>query len=706
MRFSTAAVFALVVTVVTGSPAKAADCSRDEGGASSIYIAGTGDDERLAELARLDPLEIARVDAQATVAIAASELRLHLNNGTDAVGVKPGFGPACGRAIVLAVSPSSAMGEQDFLLRTTSGNLLITARTSIGLLYGAYETLYAMGFRWYGTTELWISRPSRPVLPDFSVPRAATPRFALRGAHTFEASVPDEHLLWMARNKQNLIGSGVNAQLARALGIHLEGGGHNVISTILHSSRLVDGISLLAKHPHWYGSDRPSGGAAKEGPVPYNADSYSNPCFAREDLIRFFGSELANRLLDGDLRDVAVLSLWPSDQPNLNLPSACKAQLPGARPVAHLIRFYSGVMRILQAEISRRRPERRVTIAGISYYDTWEAPDSGLLAALAPLPNVSFLQVLYVNERSYSEPISSSQIGTNRVIGNAIAAWSRALSPNGVQMGICDYYNYSIFYSLPSSFAAILPDDFDTYERQSASFINYMHPVKPDASPQRLLETLRSRLSWKGHETAAEIIGDYMRRMFGPLQLQPVLADVDRALSNLAEILGTNSSLLLMLGQHKFWTVPAFPEAQVPAAIATYLNGGRHRLPLVRQTFFAPLESEFVGILQSIQLLRSAERRAAELMAVSVGDVRRRLEQDVPWIAFSRAIYEAVASVALGALPPQQGGIPKDEALRRLADAFRDVDRFDRFGFTLSKIDQKATFQQRIEYARSRLDAR
>ena len=696
-----------VVATVLGTVAvQAQQCPALGPGVAAVHIVGSSRDDQLVRLAGSQVVDIAKADPTATIAIAAAELRTHLGKvSAEPIAVKAGAPAPCKQSIELRLHPSARLGEQSFALQTVSQNLLITARTPVGLLYGAYEALHIMGFRWYGTSELWTSVPSSPPrLPDLTVAMTGEPRFKRRGAVTFDATVPDGHLLWMARNRQNLIGSsGVNVQLARALGIRLDGGGHNILSTIIHSSRIVDGKKLVEVHPEWYGM----AGAAQGSPdpIPYNSESYANPCFANPRLIKFFGKELAERVIDGDLRDISILHLWPSDRPILNLPSSCLAQLSGAKPVEHLIRFYSGVMSILQAEIERRKPDRMLTIAGISYYDTWELPPAVRLRELAPRPNVGFMQVLYVNERTYSAPIAASAFGTNHKIDKAIAAWSAALAPLGVEVGICEYYGYSVFFSVPASFERVLATDFDTYERRSVSFMNYMHPIKLDAGPQRLVEAIRSRLLWRGAEPVKEIVADYFRRMFGALDVMTAFQEVDRALSNMAEILGPSSSLINMLGQHKIWAQPAFAETKVPAAVRMYLRGGRHTLPLIRDTHFSPLESEFIGLSASTDLLRSAERRLHAVLARTRGETKARLEQDVPWVNHARAIYVAVATIAQVMASAEQTANLKKEAQRRVAEALDEIDRLGRFGWTLSQYDQRAIFRDKMIFARSRLES-
>ncbi len=698
---------AAVTTTALGVVAASAQpCPPAAPGISAVHIAGSPRDARLAQLAVAQVVDIANADPTATIAIAAAELRAHLGKVSSApIAVRAGAPAPCRNAIELRLLASARLGEQSFTLQTISQNLVITARTPIGLLYGAYEALHVMGFRWYGTSELWSSAPPSPTrLPDLAVARTGEPRFKWRGAVTFDAIVPDSHLLWMARNKQNLIGrSGVNVSLAHALGIRLDGGGHQVISTIIHSSRVVDGRKLVDLHPEWYGLAGAAPGAADV--LAFNSESYANPCLANPSLIRFFARELAARVIDGDLRGVSILHLWPSDRPSLSLPPNCLAQLPGARPAEHLIRFYAGVMSVLQAEIERRKPERNITIAGISYYDTWELPPMDTIRELAPRPNVGFMQVLYVNERTYSTPISASAFGTNRKIDEAIASWSKALAPLGIDVGVCEYYGYSVFFSIPASFERVLATDFDSYERRSVSFMTYMHPIQLDAGPQRLVEAIRSRLLWRGTEPVDKIVSEYFRRMFGAADVMTAFQDVDRALSNMAEILGPSSSLINLLGQHRIWARPAFAEAKVPAAARIYLRGGRHVLPLIRDTYFSPLASEFLGLSASVDVLRSAERRLHATLAVATGDAKTRLERDMPWVAHARAVYTAVATIAEFVASTEQTADSRKEAKKRVAEALDEVDRLGRFGWTLSQYDQRAIFRDKMTFARSRLEA-
>lgn len=700
-------VHAFAAVMIVSGPGHAASCSPGPTPVAAIHIAGTERDAQLMHLAAVPALDIARSDPSATVAIAASELRAHIGGYSSlAIPIKAGSPAPCDGAIMLNLAPATLGKSQGFQLRAADGNLIVTAATPVGLLYGAYEVLYTMGFRWFAAGELWLSQPLAAIaLPQPASPLAYEPRFQRRGAVTFDAKVPDSHLLWLARNRQNLIGaSGVDPNVARALGIELDDGGHHIISTIVHSSRQVDGRSLVEAYPDWYGLTAQEA-ASRPDPVPYKSETYRNPCLAHQGMIDFLARELADRLIEGDLKDIAVLHLWPSDQTALNLPASCLAQMPDKQPIEHLLYFYSGVMDILQMEIARRNPERKVTIAGISYYDTWELPPKETFKQLKPRPNVDFMQVLYLNERSFAAPISAASLGTNQRIEAKIAAWSATLAPLGILIGVCEYYGYSAHYSIPAVFQRVVADDAATYERHSVSHMNYMHPLWPDAGPQRLLEALRSRLYWRGTETAPVVVNDYYQRMFGGGDVVAAFEDVDLALTNMSEILGGTSSLLNMLGQHKMWDKPAFPEARVPEAVDAFRKGGRHRLPLIRTTHFSPLESEFIGLAESLGLLRSAELRLKAALADASGDLHARLAQDAPWVTHARAIYEAVDLIADLVARPRDHGSSRAVAQARMAALLEEVKSAARFGHTVSGYDQRELFEGRMGYARSRLEA-
>jgi len=155
------------------------------------------------------------------------------------------------------------------------------------------------------------------------VPGAA---YAKRGFWTSNASIDHDELLWMARNRFNLIGvDGVNVSLARKLGFSLWGGGHRVLSSIVYAEREVEGRTLFEVHPEWFGRVR-----GQPQPISKGAASYTNPCFTDDGLIAFFSDYLIESLREGDLQEVDVLNLWPSDSISKGSFGECDSD--GARP--------------------------------------------------------------------------------------------------------------------------------------------------------------------------------------------------------------------------------------------------------------------------------------------------------------------------------------------------------------------------------------
>ncbi len=62
---------------------------------------------------------------------------------------------------------ASAVVDQAFKYTASDQDITIVAASDVGILYGAYEILVRLGFRWYAPDRAWEHRPAalRPLQP-------------------------------------------------------------------------------------------------------------------------------------------------------------------------------------------------------------------------------------------------------------------------------------------------------------------------------------------------------------------------------------------------------------------------------------------------------------------------------------------------------------------------------------------------------------
>lgn len=627
----------------------------------------------------------AEFGADGTVLIAAKELQQSLSP-YQPVTVSFDSIP-CGASIVLSIDLQVA--EQSYEFRQRDGIIEIVGRP-IGLLYGVYDLLQRAGFEWHAPDSLWAISPAELTLPADLPSERARPLMTLRGARTDEgANIPNDYLIWMARNRLNLVGvSGTNWKLAEALGIKLEGGGHSLISEILSNERIVDGTRLADLHPEWYGEAHP--------PIEAGSDFYENPCFAAPGIAEFFANDIGERLLKGDLKHVSMLDIWPSDQVSLSIPSSCPAPGPDAKPVDHLFDFIGKVMDSLQPMLETADPARNIVIAGISYYDLWDVPNASILQRLSSRPNVAYTHVFYVNERSYSQPLNAPEGSTNSDIFAALQDWSNAFRPYAITIGICEYYNYSIYNSLPATYSHVIKEDVQAYVSLGSDVHTYMHPIGGDPGPNRYQEVIRSRALWSAHASV-----DYFSSSFGDkaAEIERAYEMGTKALANVAEMWGAVGGLEQLITQKTNWSSPPLTDDQVRSAIPDYLEGGQHSLPNVRNTHFSPLRTEFVGLDQSVRGLTEVVDLLENALASSQADIKRRIEIDLMWYKFALAQYQILQTVARAF---QVGG-EYGNVLPLIEDSMRELEKNDMFNRTLSPLDQRRRFATSLHALRQSL---
>lgn len=539
----------------------------------------------------------------------------------------------------------SKMDDQSFAVTYADGSIFLIGKQRIGVLYAAYSVLESLGFRWPDPTDTIVpSLPALPVIPE--LPIVETPTQQYRGFWTHGDStdgvdddtvVDANYLTWMARNRLNLAGAIPEAQ-SQKLGIANWGGGHHVIKDTL------DSADLFALHPDWYAEIN-----GVRTPI-LESDStarYANPSFANDDMIDYVSEELLQRLADGDMQGIDLLNLWPSDsRSGYWWDTSAAAQVLGNN-TDNLLHFYEGVAANLAQAYEDNQINRLVSIAGISYYLTWEPPTNlQVIAQLEDLDN--YVHVFYLNERSYSEPISASPNASakNAQIEQDIQAWNNLAD---LKYGVVEYYNYSIYSAVAVTDAEHFAQNFQYFKANAGSLVAYMHPNRNNAGPRRLTHTLTSKLSWTEYDhttnqfaaqPAPPVTNQYFIDLFGSnaVQWQQVYDDVASVVSNVSEVMRYCRAVIF---NEDIWATPPLSNPEMLAQLQNCRDGGEQQLQDL--PFTTQFATSFIGVDDSLAMLATAEQDWQTLLQnVGAGPQRDRILQDIEWFAATKQRYELI----------------------------------------------------------------
>jgi len=190
---------------------------------------------------------------------------------------------------------------QRSVITPTENHVFITASDRVGVPCGVYRDLEYLGFAWYDPWETQTPDPSIATVRItwrklYETPRVKPRGFSIYGSQT----VPGKFTTWMARNRFN-VGGKPRQFLRHKLGILGWGGDHELLQQEFSRP------GLFEQHPEWY--------ALIDGvrqPM-VESGNYYNPSFANADAANYFADRMIGRLANGDLQDINVLNIWPTD---------------------------------------------------------------------------------------------------------------------------------------------------------------------------------------------------------------------------------------------------------------------------------------------------------------------------------------------------------------------------------------------------------
>ena len=303
-------------------------------------------EEALQDEQRIDWLRDEAAARAITLAYAAKELADHLAlAGVPASLSADGSAPA-ESAIVLGIHDPGApdtpagpggpkvaydtLGDQGYAISPWQGRIYITANDRVGVLNGVYGFLDQLGFAWYDPYETHVPDQSSLAGPVSWRAIQEVPRVRLRGYWIYgDAQIPDEFAVWLARNRLN-VGGRAKPFVHHRLGLKGWGGGHDLLQQEFSRP------GLFEQHPEWYAL---FGGVRR--PI-QPSGTYFNPAFSSASAAVYFADRMIERLESGDLRDIDILNVWPTDD-RFNLFDQSPEAIAVGNETDNLLTFYVNV---------------------------------------------------------------------------------------------------------------------------------------------------------------------------------------------------------------------------------------------------------------------------------------------------------------------------------------------------------------------------
>jgi len=586
-----------------------------------------------------------------TLAYVAQELRQHLSLLGLAVSVlTPAEASGEGEIVLAILGDTTAqsvlgasdidftsLGQKGYAIEPADGDIYVAANTRIGVLYGVYRLLEHIGFAWYDADSVFVPEHATGDIVWRSI--LELPHVELRGFWIYgDSLLTESYAVWLARNRFN-VAARIAPHLRAKLGIREWGGGHH----LLQQEFSVPG--LFEQHPEWFavvnGIRRP---VASSG-------TYFNPALGNEDAANFFADRMIARLNGGDLSDVDILNIWPSDT-RANLFDQSPAALAIGNETDNLLYFYSVVARRLREAYAAGQLSRLVTVGGISYYLTWNPPTDPSL--IADLEDTNYLHVFYLNERSWAGRIDDDldNRDANRTIMDDLSSW-RSIA--NLDYGLVEYYNYSVYAAVALSDFMYLSENHRLLTSNRRGLFAYMHPLASNPGPRRLTNALLAKLGWKDAMASADagageqVINQFFERRYGEyaLEWRQIYELMATSVDNAREIFGPNS-LYWLLFQELIWAGPSYSPAETVAFVYEFRTGNVQDLPELPKGFSEQLyRSNFRGLDDSIRLQEAAAVRWQALLSLSIDPaIRERVESDAAWFASTNSRYRLMAATS------------------------------------------------------------
>lgn len=584
-----------------------------------------------------------------TFAYAAQELQQHLALvGVEvSISVNNELTPLKQSSIVLTVAEQenkNTVSESDVTSRSNffegegfeivpkNKHIYVIAGNRIGVLNGVYRLLEHIGFAWFDPYETHVP-VDKVSMVDLKWQRISeAPKIQLRGFWIYD-NIPDEFAVWLRRNRFNIGGLARN-HVKHKLGLKGWGGEHNLLQQEFSRA------GLFEKYPEWYSlvSD-------VRRPIVATGD-YFNPSFANIEACNYFANRIVNRLENGDLKDVDILNVWPSDNRFNNFDQSQLAKILG-NETDNLLHFNAVVADQLKRAYSEGRLSRPVIMAGNSYYLTMMPPTNQKI--IARLENARYLHIFYPIDRSWSGEIDSdleNRRANNKFV-QSLAKWKAAAK---FSYGVVEYHNFSVFAAVGLNDMQFFDYNFKVLTSARDGLFAYMHPLLKNPGPRRLTNYLMSQSSWFDPKSDSrdklvknksdQMTVNFFDKRYGKWsspwrEIHELMA---HSVKNAQEIFGHNS-LYWVLFQHYMWNPAFYTPEECIKFIDKYLIGGTQELP-ARFSMPETTVETFIGLNESLKLQEIANTKWVKTLSdVTDLNVQRSMMSDVEWFKATVSRY-------------------------------------------------------------------
>ena len=587
------------------------------------------------------------VRAQAvTLAYAARELQTHLKlMGVEAtilsgtlIPSEPTFVLAVSNQLPTLIAQAlsvdyPALGTEGYAITPNSKNVYVSAATRLGVLNGVYRLLDHLGVTWFDPYETQVVKSQIATTQTLWPKLSEVPRIGLRGFWIYgDQLIPDEFAVWMGRNRFN-IGGRASWAIKNKLGLKYWGGEHQLLQEEFSKP------GLFEAHPDWFALV-----SEVRRPVAAVGD-YFNPSFANVQAANYFAERMIDRLEQGDLKEIDILNIWPSDSRFNNFDQSPLAKSLG-NETDNQLHFCSVVRDKFQLAQQTGQLSRPVLVSSSSYFLTMQPPTNQVVIDRAQ--QLGYLHLFYPIDRSWAGAIDANLVDrdTNKKLFEALAAWKSVAKLN---YGVVEYHNLSSFAAVCVSDAAYLSHNFEALSTGREGLFAYMHPLLANPGPRRLTNYLLSKMAWKvigtgntsmPSERSQRSIADYFERRYGAMAAswREVSELMARSVENAKELFGTNS-LYWVLFQKEIWGSPFYSTIETAQLIGLYRAGGSQKLP-GRFSGIETVRESFLGLNESIRLHQLAQSKWLVILENTIEtDVTARMQNDIAWFKATASRY-------------------------------------------------------------------
>ena len=501
--------------------------------------------------------------------------------------------------------------EQSFVIKTArrgetdACGYLVLGNDRAGALYGAYELLQQLGFRWLGPDEYDTCVPGALPRPPIELDLCQSPSFITRGFEGSEDRGGEAFLLWMARNKLNSwFAAESNKPFCRKLCLKFIAGGHSVYH------RYVPPSKYFADHPEWYGLSDGKRRGELNGGVGYNI------CFSNQDIRKQLAENMVEDLISGENQWVDIMQIWPLDN---GLWCECEACQKLGNTTDQILLLGHDCRQAILGARREGRLNREVRINIPAYHETLPVPTR----ALPPnFDHAGTLAIFFTIERCYVHSMEdSSCTEINAEMTAHLKDWT---SPDCLFKGdvmIGEYYNVSSFASLAIPFPKTMAVDIPFYYNTGARHINYMHVTTAYWGTLSLTNVQFAAQLWNHRLACQSFFEDYLKQRYKSYagEMETFYDILEQAMRNCKPLkhyaaLGKLHCLYAILSE----------KGSLQSPIEIFTSEHLSYAPTYR------LENDGPSLLETVQKLDEAER-IIDQVSLDVMDpvVTRRLADDL-----------------------------------------------------------------------------